>query len=54
MFTFLEQNVGQNCNISVGNKSSVNVADFELSGAALVNRNYMDKGIESCIISGSA
>jgi hypothetical protein len=47
MLTFLEQNVGQNRNISVGNKSSVNVADFEPSGAALINQNYIHKGTES-------
>jgi hypothetical protein len=54
MLTFLGQNVGQNRNISVGNKSSVNVADFVLSGSALVNQNYMYKGTESCIVSGNA
>jgi hypothetical protein len=47
MRAFLEQNVGQNRNISVGDKSSVNVADFEHSGAALINQNYMHKELRA-------
>ena len=38
MFAFLVQNVGQNLNINVGNKSSVNVADFKLSDVALITK----------------
>ena len=36
-----EQNVGQNYNVKIGNKSFENVVKFRYWGATIVNQNYI-------------